>query len=60
MRHGVDVISPSSWEPQEEGMMSTAGSFPSVRNQGLIVQEEKAKLQKVMLASLVTLQQGRR
>jgi hypothetical protein len=35
MRHGVDVISPSSWEPQEEGMMSTTGSFPSVRNQGL-------------------------
>jgi hypothetical protein len=35
MRHGVDVISPSSWEPQEEGMISTAGSFPSVRNQGL-------------------------
>jgi hypothetical protein len=35
MQHGVDVISPSSWEPQEEGMMSTAGSFPSVRNQGL-------------------------
>jgi hypothetical protein len=60
MWHDVDVISPSSWEPQEEGMMSTAGSFPSVRNQGLIVQEEKAKLQKVMLASLVTLQQGRR
>jgi hypothetical protein len=55
MRYGVDVISPSSWEPQEEGMMSTAGSFPSVRNQGLSVQE-KAKLQKVMLASLVTLQ----
>ena len=24
------------WEPQEEGMMSTAASFPSVRNQGLI------------------------
>jgi hypothetical protein len=39
--------------------MSTAASFPSVRNQGLSVQE-KAKLQKVMLASLVTLQQGRR
>jgi hypothetical protein len=35
MRHGVDVISPSSWEPQEEGMMSTAGSFPLVRSQGL-------------------------
>jgi hypothetical protein len=59
MRHGVDVISPSSWEPQEEGMMSTVANFPSVRNQGLSVQE-KAKLQKVMPASLVTLQQGRR
>ena len=22
------------WEPQEEGMMSTAASFPTVRNQG--------------------------
>jgi hypothetical protein len=35
MRHGVDVILPSSWEPQEEGMMSTVANFPSVRNQGL-------------------------
>jgi hypothetical protein len=35
MRHGVDVISPSSWETQEEGMMSTAANFSSVRNQGL-------------------------
>jgi hypothetical protein len=35
MRHGVDVILPSSWEPQEEGMISTVGGFPSVRNQGL-------------------------
>jgi hypothetical protein len=35
MRHGVDVISPSSWEPQEEGMMSTVANFPSVRNQGM-------------------------
>jgi hypothetical protein len=60
MQHGVDIISPSSWEPQEEGMMSTVANFPSVRNQGLIVQEEKAKLQKVMLASFMTLQQGRR
>jgi hypothetical protein len=58
MRHGVDGFSPSSWEPQE-GMMSTAANFPSVRNQGLSVQE-KAKLKKVMLASLVTLQQGHR
>jgi hypothetical protein len=31
----------SSWEPQEEGMMSTTVSFPSVRNQGLIDQLEK-------------------
>jgi hypothetical protein len=27
MRHGVDGFSPSSWEPQEEGMMSTTASF---------------------------------
>jgi hypothetical protein len=27
MRHGVDGFLPSSWEPQEEGMMSTAASF---------------------------------
>jgi hypothetical protein len=40
-------------------MMSTAASFPSVRNQGLSVQD-KAKLQKVMPASFVILQQGRR
>ena len=26
------------WEPQEEGVMSTMASFPSVRNQGLIDQ----------------------
>jgi hypothetical protein len=32
MRHGVDGFSLSSWEPQEEGMMSTAANFPSVRN----------------------------
>jgi hypothetical protein len=37
MRHGFDDFSPSSWEPQEEGMMSTAANFPSVRNQGLSV-----------------------
>jgi hypothetical protein len=35
MRHGVDVISPSSWKPQEEGMMSTVANFLSVRNQGM-------------------------
>jgi hypothetical protein len=27
MRRGVDSFSPSSWEPLEEGMMSTAASF---------------------------------
>jgi hypothetical protein len=27
MQCGVDSFSPSSWEPQEEGMMSTAASF---------------------------------
>jgi hypothetical protein len=27
MRRGVDSFSPSSWEPQEEGMMSTPASF---------------------------------
>jgi hypothetical protein len=27
MRHGVDGFSQSSWEPQEEGMMSTTASF---------------------------------
>jgi hypothetical protein len=57
MRHGVNGFSLSSWEPQEEGMMSTAANFPSVRNQGLSVQE-KAKRLKVMLASLVTSNKG--
>jgi hypothetical protein len=41
MRHGVDGFLPSSWEPQEEGMMSTTANFPSVRNQGLIVSRKK-------------------
>jgi hypothetical protein len=54
MRHGVDIILPSSWEPQEEGMMSIVANFPSVRNQGLIVSRKKSKLKKVMLASLAT------
>jgi hypothetical protein len=53
MRHGVDGFSPSSWEPQEEGMMSTTTNFPSVRNQGLSVQE-KAKHLKVMPAGFTT------
>jgi hypothetical protein len=32
---------PARWEPQEEGMMSIAASFPSVRNQGYVDQEWK-------------------
>jgi hypothetical protein len=59
MRHGVDGFSPSSWEPQEEGMMSTAGSFFPQKETKVCRIQEKAKLKKVMLASLVTLQQGR-
>jgi hypothetical protein len=39
-------------------MMSIIANFPLVRNQGLSVQE-KAKLQKVILTTLLTLQQGR-
>jgi hypothetical protein len=39
-------------------MMNTVASLPSVRNRGLSIQQEKAKLQKVMLASFVTLLQG--
>jgi hypothetical protein len=27
MRHDVDSFSPSSWEPQEEGMMNIAARF---------------------------------
>jgi hypothetical protein len=53
MQHRVDGFLPSSWEPQEEGMMSTAANFPSVRNQGLSDQE-KAKRLKVMPAGFAT------
>jgi hypothetical protein len=40
-----------------KGVMNIAASFPSVVKPRLSIQEEKAKLKKVMLASLVTLQQ---
>jgi hypothetical protein len=49
MRHGVDGFSPSSWEPQEEGMMSTATNFPSVRNQGLIISRKKPNVRRCAL-----------
>ena len=35
------------WEPQEEGVMRTAASFPSVRNQGLSNQQESRSTLKV-------------
>jgi hypothetical protein len=60
MRHAIDGYSPSSWEPQEEGMMSTAASFSLSKKPRFIVSKKKPILQKVMLTSLLTLQQGRR
>jgi hypothetical protein len=50
MRHGVDGFSPSSWEPQEEGMMSTTTSFSLRKKPRFNRIQEKAKLKKVMLA----------
>jgi hypothetical protein len=47
-------------ETPREGVMSKAASFPSVMKPRYVNPLEKGKLQKVMLASLVTLQQGRR
>jgi hypothetical protein len=55
MRRGVDSFSPSSWEPQEEGMMSTAASFSIRKKPRFIESRKKSILQKVMLASLLTL-----
>jgi hypothetical protein len=54
MRHGVDGFSPSSWEPQEEGMMSTVASFSLSKKPRFNRIQEKAKLKKVMPASFVT------
>jgi hypothetical protein len=54
MRHGVDGFEPSSWEPQEEGMMSTATSFSLSKKPRFNRIHEKAKLKKVMLASFAT------
>jgi hypothetical protein len=50
---GGVIFSPSSWEPQEEGMMSIAARFFSqLRNQGLSFRREADKRLKVMPASL--------
>jgi hypothetical protein len=54
MRHGVDGFSPSSWEPQEEGMMSIAASFSLNKKPRFNHIQEKAKRQKVMPASFAT------
>jgi hypothetical protein len=54
MRHGVDGFSPSSWEPQEEGMISTAASFSLSKKPRFNRIQEKAKLKKVTLGSFAT------
>jgi hypothetical protein len=60
MWNGVDDVSHRPvGNPKRKVWWAQQQVFPSVRNQGLLVQE-KAKLQKVMLASLGTLHQGRR
>jgi hypothetical protein len=44
MWHGVDGFSPSSWGPQEEGMMRTAASFSLSKKPRFNRIQEKAKL----------------
>jgi hypothetical protein len=53
---------PARWEPQEEGVMSIAASFPSVKKPRFNIVQEKSRQQrlKVMQTGLITLQQGRR
>jgi hypothetical protein len=41
MRHGVDIFSPSSWEPQEEGMMNIAAMFSLSKKPRFVDQERK-------------------
>jgi hypothetical protein len=61
MRDGGVIFSPSSLEPQEEGMMNIAARFfPQLRNQGMSIRRGVDKRLKVMLTGLITLQQGRR
>jgi hypothetical protein len=44
MRYGVDIFLPSSWEPQEEGMMSIAARFlPQLRNQGMSIRRGRSQ-----------------
>jgi hypothetical protein len=41
---GGVIFSPSSWEPQEEGMMNIAARFfPQLRNQGMSIRRGRSK-----------------
>jgi hypothetical protein len=43
MRYGGDIFSPSSWEPQEEGMMNIAARFSlSYENKVLSIRRRKS------------------
>ena len=42
------VVRDDVGKPQEQGVMSTAASFPSVRNQGLSTSRRNKSLQKVL------------
>jgi hypothetical protein len=56
MRYGVDSFSPSSWEPQEEGMMNIAARFSLSKRPRYVGQERKEPIRlKVMPASCVML-----
>jgi hypothetical protein len=59
-RGGDEVNDRRVGKPQEEGMMNIAASFSLSKKPRFVDPVGKAKLKKVMLASLVTLQQGRR
>jgi hypothetical protein len=38
------IFSPSSWEPQEEGMMNIAARFfPQLRNQGMSIRRGRSQ-----------------
>jgi hypothetical protein len=53
MHDGVDGFSPSSWEPQEEGMMNIAARFSLSKKPRFIDPKGKKPIRlKVMLASL--------
>jgi hypothetical protein len=44
MRDGGVIFSPSSWEPQVEGMMNIAAKFfPQLRNQGMSVRRGRSQ-----------------